>query len=681
MPTHVVPSESSISIDNPISLDDEPKIGRRIAIRFITLFTLFIVIFGVIISVIYQTYTRNLENRLLAQEEAFIVSSTNLLQKEMHTQLLILNMTSKSKALSDYLESHSESDRNGLVSLFKNLILTFQFYDQVRLLDLEGNEILRVDRENEGLSAVLNNDLQSKNHRYYFQQALKLNPQEIYVSPMDLNVENGKIEKPYRPTIRFITPVVNEKDHKIGLLVFNYSATELLENFRHQITLRLNGQGMLIDPHGYWLSNHDRSNEWGLDLGKPENHFKKRYPHAWPIIKEHDNGTLKTANGLFRYQSVDPLNFNQIESPNRFTEEHLLSISNESIENTDWKMVIFLPNETIEEQSLFHKPGGIGVITVLILAFGLILLLLITLSEQRKFRRQRNRQINAELKDLYENAPCGYHSLNADGLITRINNTELNWLGYNRDEVLGHSYREFLTPKSQKTFDSFLTTLINKKSIEDTVLEIQTKSGKTFFASTSAVALLNEGNFALARASTFDISDRIKLEKRLEYLANTDVLTGLSNRRHFFEEISSTFNQPDAQAEPLSILMLDIDNFKSVNDNYGHDAGDIVLKAMTQTILSHLTSRHIFARLGGEEFVITTPTTLQEAKELAETLRVAIESQPISVTKSLNLPITLSIGVANKPPSCHDVDEVLKNADLALYQAKQKGRNRVEIID
>ncbi|WP_105902560.1 sensor domain-containing diguanylate cyclase [Vibrio gangliei] len=341
-------------------------------------------------------------------------------------------------------------------------------------------------------------------------------------------------------------------------------------------------------------------------------------------------------------------------------------------------MVIFLPNDTIHAQSFFYKPGGQVIIAILVISIAAIMLLLITLSEQRKSREKRNRKISAEMKDLYENAPCGYHSLNSDGTITRINNTELNWLGYSREEVIGHSYKKFLTPASQVIFDEFLSTLLNNQNIEGTVLEIQTKSGKTFFASTSAVVLLNEGNFALARASTFDISDRIKLEKRLEFLANTDVLTGISNRRHFFEQVEPLFTSKVQQ--PMSLLMIDIDYFKKINDNYGHDAGDEVLKQIAKIIKKQQHHTDIFARFGGEEFVIFTKQPIGQAAELAERINQCVAGSPIKVTSTLTLPATLSIGVAScKAPEC-DIDDILKQADIALYKAKENGRDRVEVV-
>ncbi|MGB2079760.1 MAG: PAS domain S-box protein, partial [Vibrio sp.] len=533
-------SSNSYHNASPEAYDDEilenKNLQHHILKRFLKVFSLISILLFAIGSYTYKQYTQSLENRLLDQEEAFVATMTNLLQKEMHVQLLVLHMVARSPTLSHYLETKSPQSLKRTESLFTSLADAFQDYAQVRIISAEGKEVVRVEHKNGKSTIIPQAQLQDKKSRYYFRQAMRLKPGESYVSKLDLNVENGKLEIPYQPTIRLLKPIFNAQGTKLGVLVINYSATELLENFRNQIKLRLNGQGMLIDPQGYWLSNHDRSNEWGLDLGQLENHFKKRYPDAWPVIAKSHDGVLKTDTGLFRYQSVEPLNFDEVTNhSHNIDDSPEFTVTEESIENTDWKLVIFLPNETIQRYSIFHKPAAQLTLAVLYLSILVVTLLLITFAEQRKFRRRQAKKISTELKDLYENAPCGYHSIDGNGIITRINQTELNWLGYHRDEVIGKCFSEFLTPAYQKSFKQFLAELPEQGDIDGMIFEVQTKSGDTFFVSSSAMVEVDQGNFVLAKTSSFDITDRIELEKRLEHIAHTDVLTGISNRRHFFE--------------------------------------------------------------------------------------------------------------------------------------------------
>ncbi|OEF22726.1 sensor domain-containing diguanylate cyclase [Vibrio rumoiensis] len=656
---------------------------KNVMIRFMITLSIFTLIFAALGFYWYQEYTKNLEEKLLSQEEAFIATTTHSLQKEMQVQLIVLNMVSKSKVVTGYFENNiNPADKASLVELFRNLTNAFEHYGQIRLFDLNGEELIRVNYNDGTPIQVPNSQLQNKYNRYYFQQALSLAPGETYVSKMDLNVENEKIEIPYKPTLRFATQILDNNGQPIGIVMINYLANELLENFRHQIKLRINGQGMLIDEQGYWLSNHDRSNEWGVSLGKPKNNFEQRYPLAWPTIKKSNSGTLKTEKGLFRYQSITPLDFSAINSPKHTTHSKVnFPVSEESTHNTNWKLVIFLPNETIQESSLFYKPSSHIIIVLLYVSIAFIMLMLISNSEQKKARRTHHKRISSELKDLYENAPCGYHSLDAQGIVTRINQTELNWLGYERDEVIGRSFSNFITPASQETFKAFLDHLPNEQEIDGVILEVQTKQGNTFFVSTSAVALFNEGNFAIARTSAFDITDRIELEKRLEYIAHTDVLTGISNRRHFFEQVTPVFIDHQKSQKPLSLLMIDVDHFKQVNDVYGHDAGDIVLQQLSEIVKHNITNSDLLARLGGEEFVVVMQNTQDKGYALAEHIRKTVSATSIQISDSTQLNITLSIGVSVNQPQCTDIDDMIKQADIALYKAKTKGRNRVVLFN
>jgi diguanylate cyclase (GGDEF)-like protein/PAS domain S-box-containing protein len=640
--------------------------------RFICIYTIMAAILAFLIFYIYQGYTHNLEQKILSREETFVASTTQAIQKEIQVQLRIMQVNAKLKLLRDFIDNGNKVAKQELQLHFSNLALTFYHYDQIRFIDLQGHERIRVNYKNNSAVIVSDQNLQDKSRTKYFREGIKLAPGQIYVTPMELNIEHNQIEYPYKPVVRFTTPVVNSKGEKMGLFVLNYLATELLESFREQMELRLRGQGMLINPQGYWISNHDRSNEWGNSLDQVDQKFEHQYPKTWQTIKNNEDGVLKTSQGIFRYKSINPFNTDGIGS---YRAEDIinLSISNESKENSNWKLVIFLPNEEIQKESFFYSTEGRIIIFFFFVALGTILLLLLILYE-RKYRQDAyDLFIKEELNDLYENSPCGYHSLDKQGKIIKINQTELNWLGYTREEVLGKSFTYFLTPSSLNAFQSFLENLKVEKQISGIVLEILCKDGSTFFVSTSATSILEKGLFAIARTSTFDISDRIKLENRLAYIANTDVLTNISNRRHFFTLAKGKFNTEGN----VSLLMLDIDHFKKVNDQYGHDIGDEVLKHIVLTLKQALPKDAIFARLGGEEFaVLLSAYNSDNTLSLAQKLCKLIENTPVIINTETTLNITVSIGTANRTKMSEDINFLLKQGDINLYHAKTTGRNK-----
>ncbi|NKL36747.1 PleD family two-component system response regulator [Rhizobium leguminosarum bv. viciae] len=175
-------------------------------------------------------------------------------------------------------------------------------------------------------------------------------------------------------------------------------------------------------------------------------------------------------------------------------------------------------------------------------------------------------------------------------------------------------------------------------------------------------------------------NDRLRASvKQTIELAVTDPLTGLYNRRYLDNHLNVLFNRSMARGRPLSVLITDIDRFKHVNDTYGHDGGDEVLREFSNRVRSTIRGADLACRYGGEEFVVVMPDTSPEiAAAVAERLRAAIENAPFMLKHSgAALNITASFGIASRIASVLTPDQLMKQADLALYEAKNTGRNRV----
>ncbi len=178
--------------------------------------------------------------------------------------------------------------------------------------------------------------------------------------------------------------------------------------------------------------------------------------------------------------------------------------------------------------------------------------------------------------------------------------------------------------------------------------------------------------------------DQERLQHRhdlLNKLAGVDSLTGLYNRREFFNISESLIFGAKNTMSPYALMMLDLDHFKKVNDTYGHDAGDTVLKEVTKAINEHKRSDDIFGRIGGEEFAIFLPkTNAKEAELLANELCLVVEKLIVQ-SESQSIPITVSIGVTADLNYESTLSELMKSSDIALYEAKEKGRNCVVVVD
>ncbi|MEO6853003.1 MAG: diguanylate cyclase [Rhodoferax sp.] len=175
-----------------------------------------------------------------------------------------------------------------------------------------------------------------------------------------------------------------------------------------------------------------------------------------------------------------------------------------------------------------------------------------------------------------------------------------------------------------------------------------------------------------------NITDRKMIELELARMAHTDVLTGLNNRRHFMQLSETELSRTSRHGGALSLLMLDIDHFKRINDTHGHQVGDAVIQMVAAVCRKQLRDLDVIGRLGGEEFAVTMPNADQaQAMAIAERLRQAIEAASVPLAQGLPVRFTVSIGVTLLSNGLTNLDTLLDQADQALYRAKNKGRNQV----
>jgi len=186
-------------------------------------------------------------------------------------------------------------------------------------------------------------------------------------------------------------------------------------------------------------------------------------------------------------------------------------------------------------------------------------------------------------------------------------------------------------------------------------------------------------SLVIAPASTFRtfrlIQELEEARNHLEDISNHDYLTGIYNRRFMVEQASMILNLARRHDFPVSLIMMDLDHFKHVNDTYGHVKGDAVLIELVEAIRGMIRTTDVFGRYGGEEFIVFMPhADLEDSTRLAERIRWGVKNMRIS-----DLTVTLSMGVAVAGPETKGLEDLIDRADVALYEAKDNGRDRVEI--
>jgi diguanylate cyclase (GGDEF)-like protein/PAS domain S-box-containing protein len=285
----------------------------------------------------------------------------------------------------------------------------------------------------------------------------------------------------------------------------------------------------------------------------------------------------------------------------------------------------------------------------------------------------------ARLKAIIETAPECVTLIALDGTLLRINRAGLAMIEADSEaQVLGTDATALAAPEHRAAFAGLHEKLIRGESGE-LEFEIVGLKGTRRWAAMQAVPMRDAlGRITGALGITHDISERRKVAQELERLANTDSLTGLDNRRQFVNRVEHEIARTLRYGGRLSVLMLDVDHFKRVNDTYGHRTGDLVLQNLAGICARSLRDIDIIGRMGGEEFAIALPQTgAGEAREVAERVRQAIAQADIETEQGTILKITASIGIAAMGSVPGTVDTLLGEADKALYLAKELGRNRV----
>jgi diguanylate cyclase (GGDEF)-like protein/PAS domain S-box-containing protein len=263
-----------------------------------------------------------------------------------------------------------------------------------------------------------------------------------------------------------------------------------------------------------------------------------------------------------------------------------------------------------------------------------------------------------------------------DGQVLFINEPAAEMFELPLDQALGRQTPDFYErPEDRQTV---VESLSRTGRVDGLAVRLRTLRGRRFWG------LVNARLFDLDGAPTMmvgfaDVSEQKVLEEKLRTEATTDALTGLFNRRHFVELAEVELTRAARYGYPISVVMLDLDHFKDINDTYGHAFGDVVLHELAGVLRKHLRRGDVIGRIGGEEFAVLLPQTeTTPAVATLERIRGAVETMALNGVAKSARRVTVSIGLVELRPG-ETLDEVLRRADGALYKAKATGRNRLVV--
>ncbi len=278
-------------------------------------------------------------------------------------------------------------------------------------------------------------------------------------------------------------------------------------------------------------------------------------------------------------------------------------------------------------------------------------------------------------RSILDSIEDGYFEVDLAGNLTFFNDNIPNHLGYSRDELIGMNYQKYMDEANAKlVFATFHRVFMTGTSIKSVEWELIMKDGtRTYVEASVSLQRDRDGNATGFCGIVRDITDRKRSERELAFLAYHDPLTGLYNRKAFIEKLEQTIREAKRYRNACSIVYIDLDHFKGVNDEFGHEIGDKFLVQVANRLRETLREADFISRLGGDEFTIILSGSVKSDPE-----KVALRIQ-----KKLSIPysiqgieicfVTSSIGLSTYPDDGPDAETLLKHADTAMYKAKEKG--------
>ena len=452
------------------------------------------------------------------------------------------------------------------------LSASLRVYDQLRWIDESGMERVRVDYVQNQPFVVPLERLQNKAQRYFFIDTMKLAPGEIYVSPLDLNIEQDRVGTPIKPTLRLGMAVVDQAGRRRGIVMVNYFGSHLLDKFSDLTEAREGGTRVnLLNRDGYWLIAPQAADEWGFMFGRKDN-FGTRFPNAWKRISAGERGQFEDGDGLWSFITVHPLTTGMASA----VDSQLVDSAGSAAIAADqyvWKVVSRIPPDML--MRIGNRSLG-GWILITLLFMGALLagaFVLARANQRRDTMAESLRALNRRLEEKVRQRT---------------------------DELLQQAIR--------------------------------------------------------------------------------DPLTSLFNRRYLDETLPREISRSLREEHPLAVVMIDLDHFKRFNDQWGHEAGDIVLLGVAEALLDGLRASDIACRYGGEELLVVMPGA--DADEAVRRISaIAVQARTVgarAMGREIDA-ITFSAGVATVPEHGDSADLLIRAADRALYMAKATGRDRIVV--
>ena len=451
------------------------------------------------------------------------------------------------KFLSNHLESKAfdSSDRikqQNVTALLRGFSNQKRLYDQIRFIQSDGLEKIRINFHRDQAYEVAQEELQNKADRYYFQKAIKLNPGEVYISPLDLNIEQSRIERPLKPVIRFATPIFSASEQLKGVLVLNYLGNRMLEGFA-RASANIADHIYLLNQHGYWLHAPDAESSWGFML-EHGRRFSDEFPVEWRAMQHQATAQIRTSRGLFSYETVTPMSvaaqslqdagIGTIKLPHEA--EKWFVVSHVDAEHDAPTPTAFL---------IRHLPFYLAMLAVLISGSWLL-----AMTRLKQRRAELEKEYERRFRHVLESMELAAVNVDLDAHVRFCNDSFLRMTGWQRNEILHQDWiSRFVTAERQEYVKSIFEDLKQGKSFPSAIeANVKTRDGDTRLISWhNTLSFDTEGNISGITAIGEDITEKRRAEALVRQLSraveHSPSIVMLTNKYGLIDYVNPMFTK------------------------------------------------------------------------------------------------------------------------------------------
>ncbi len=545
-----------------------------------------------------------------------------------------------------------------------------KIYSQIRLLELDGTEDVKIVLEGAN-KAYSSKNTENKSYRDYWKDLISLNQGEIYISNFDLNIENNKVEVPYKPVIRIAMPVFIDGEKK-AIVAINYDGSRYID-YLDSYKADVYGDLFVVDNAGHWIKNPNKAMEWGNALNQNTN-IKTLSPELYDGFSK-DEGNFYLNGDLYVYKKIIP--FDNISSEQEFVrgdDDNTISVvrklvhQGENIEKRQWVTYVKLGQGYINLQ--YAKHYNYVLLNVIFISLVFVISLSLGIISAQKADAKEMNEINAVVSDLTQDI---ISIADTNGKIIRVNKAMPAVLGYYKNEVIGKNIKDFYANAIDvDNFEIYAEEAIENSNRPSEIWK-RRKDGVAIPTMTYLRYIKSTRNKGYLIEISSDITHFTEKENEISEKSNRDPLTNLPNRTLLEDRVDVAIRRGQRNKEMFALVYADLNKFKPINDTYGHEAGDKILIETAVRFKSNLRNSDTVSRVGGDEFVILLDNVKSESdvKNICKILENRMKEE-FDIGDDTKVLVGCSFGYSMFPEDGARFKDLSSVADKRMYESKRE---------